>query len=477
MRESWRWYLAVAMAACAAYFVLPATLGTLAFLVIAASSVVAMCVGVRRHRPPGATTTWWWLIAARALWVVGDGLYLYYLMALHQEPYPSPGDIAYLAGYAGLVVGLMLLIRQRSPGKDRASLLDATIVASGIGLLAWVFLVEPVATDTQSSLLIRLTTTAYPVLDLLLLVLLVRLLVGSGERNAAFRLLTASIVVALVADVGNALLAQVIESSSRGSVLALVVDQGYLVSHVLFGAAALHPSIRALSEQAGRTKFQFTRRRLYALTAAALLAPALLGAEVIRGTVNHGAAIAIASAGLFILVVVRMNGLIGQIKQQAAELETLSQHDPLTGAANRRAWDSALPLALDRARRDGTQLVIVLLDLDHFKRFNDTYGHQMGDRLLEDAVTAWRPRLRQGDVLARYGGEEFVVLLPQASLDHAYNVVERLRQAMPLGQSFSAGLAVWDGDEPSDALLARADAALYAAKDAGRDRVVLAPTG
>jgi predicted signal transduction protein with EAL and GGDEF domain len=109
-----------------------------------------------------------------------------------------------------------------------------------------------------------------------------------------------------------------------------------------------------------------------------LLAPTLLGAEVAFGAVTHGAAIAIASAGLFILVVVRMNGLIAQIKQQAAELETLSQHDPLTGAANRRAWDAALPLALDRARADGSRLSVVLLDLDYFKRFNDTYGHQMG---------------------------------------------------------------------------------------------------
>jgi diguanylate cyclase (GGDEF)-like protein len=477
MRESWRWYLAVTLVMCVGYFVLPATWGTLAFMVIAASSVVAMCVGVRTYRPPGATTTWWWLIAARALWVLGDALYLYYLMVLQQEPYPSPGDVAYLAGYTALVGGLMLLIHQRSPGKDRASLVDATIVASGIGLLAWVFLVEPVATDTQSSLLIRLTTTLYPVLDVLLLALLVRLVVGKGERNAAFRMLVASIVVALAADVGNALLAQVVLSASRGTVLALLVDQGYLVSHVLFGAAALHPSMRTLAEQASRTKFQFTRRRLYALTAAALLAPTLLGAEVAFGAVTHGAAIAIASAGLFILVVVRMNGLIAQIKQQAAELETLSQHDPLTGAANRRAWDAALPLALDRARADGSRLSVVLLDLDYFKRFNDTYGHQMGDRLLEDAVTAWRPRLREGDVLARYGGEEFVVLLPNATLEQAYDVVERLREAMPLGQSFSAGLAVWDGDEPSDALLARADAALYAAKDAGRDQVVLAPTG
>jgi hypothetical protein len=111
-----------------------------------------------------------------------------------------------------------------------------------------VFLVAPAALDTLSPLLVRLTTTAYPVLDLLLLVLLVRLVVGRGERSVAFRLLTASIVVALVADVGNALLAQVMERSSRGSLLAVLVLQGYLLSHVLFGAAALHPSMRVLAE-------------------------------------------------------------------------------------------------------------------------------------------------------------------------------------------------------------------------------------
>jgi diguanylate cyclase (GGDEF)-like protein len=477
MRGSWRWYLAVALAACVGYFVLPVAWGTLAFLVIAVSGVVAMCVGVRHYRPDRAATTWWWLVVARALWVAGDGLYLFYLEVLHQEPYPSPGDVAYLVGYAALVVGLVLLVRQRTPGKDRASLVDATIVASGIGLLGWVFLVEPAATDTQTSLLVRLTTTAYPVLDLLLLVLLVRLVVGGGQHNATFRLLVASIVVVLAADVGNALLAQIVGDSARGSVLALLVDQGYLVSHVLFGAAALHPSMHALTEQVAQARLRLTRRRLYALTAAALLAPALLGAEVARGAVTDGAAIAIASAGLFILVVVRMRGLIAQVEQQADQLEALSQHDPLTGAANRRAWDAALPLALDGARRDGTSLVMVLLDLDHFKRFNDTHGHQMGDRLLKEVVAAWQSRLRRGDVLARYGGEEFVVLLPQASLEQAYEVVERLRQAMPLSQSFSAGLAVWDGQEASDALLARADTALYAAKDAGRDRVVLAATG
>jgi diguanylate cyclase (GGDEF)-like protein len=473
MRAFYRWYLAVAMTACVAYYLLPVSWEPVGFLVIGTSGVVAIGVGVCQHRPDRAAT-WWWLTGARALWVVGDALYLYYLEVLHQEPYPSKGDVAYLMGYVLLIVGMALLVRQRAAGKDRASLIDATIMASGIGLLAWVFLVEPAATDSQVSLPSRLTTTAYPVLDLLVLLLLGRLVMGGGRRNAAFGLLVGSLAAIVAADVGNAVLAQVVGEAARGSVLARLTDQGYLVSYVLFGAAALHPSMRQLTERVGQVRFRFTRWRLSALTAAALLAPALLAGEAARGTVTDGVAIAFASAGLFSLVVVRMNGLIRRVEQQADQLEALSQHDALTGAPNRRAWDAALPLALNHASRAGTPLTVVLLDLDHFKRFNDTYGHQMGDRLLKEAVTAWQPRLRGGDVLARYGGEEFVLLLPQVSLQQASEVVERLRQDMPMGQSFSAGLAVWDGLESADALLARADAALYAAKDAGRDQVVFA---
>jgi diguanylate cyclase len=91
LRESWRWYLAVAIAACAGYAVLPAAWGAVAFLLIALSGAGAMLAGLRRHRPPDATAIWWWLVAARMLWVIGDGLYLYYLEVLHTEPYPSPG--------------------------------------------------------------------------------------------------------------------------------------------------------------------------------------------------------------------------------------------------------------------------------------------------------------------------------------------------------------------------------------------------
>ncbi len=115
-----------------------------------------------------------------------------------------------------------------------------------------------------------------------------------------------------------------------------------------------------------------------------------------------------------------------------------------------------------------------MLDLDKFKAYNDQHGHQAGDELLSAAARAWRPELRSTDTIARFGGEEFAVLLPHSDQEGAIKVVERLLEAVPFDQTCSAGIAIWDGTETGEALLARADAALYSAKHAGRARALLA---
>ncbi|KAA0273550.1 MAG: diguanylate cyclase [Acidobacteria bacterium] len=155
-------------------------------------------------------------------------------------------------------------------------------------------------------------------------------------------------------------------------------------------------------------------------------------------------------------------------------LERMAHTDDLTGLVNRRAWDRALERELARARREQEPLAVAMLDLDRFKSYNDRHGHQAGDRVLREAASAWRAVLRESDLLARYGGEEFAVAFPGCDLDRAEDLVDRLRRATPAGQSCSAGLACWDGDETADQLLGRADSALYDAKQAGRDRTVVA---
>ena len=123
-------------------------------------------------------------------------------------------------------------------------------------------------------------------------------------------------------------------------------------------------------------------------------------------------------------------------------------------------------------QRGGAPLCVAVFDLDHFKAYNDGHGHPAGDALLAAAATAWRRELRPTDVLARYGGEEFAAVLPACSLADAHVVVERIRAATPHGQTVSAGIAQWNGTEDAPSLVARADAALYAAKAAGRDRAL-----
>ncbi len=163
--------------------------------------------------------------------------------------------------------------------------------------------------------------------------------------------------------------------------------------------------------------------------------------------------------------------------ERADLLSTLTQlagTDELTGLPNRRAWDEAIRRAVGYASRTHRSLCVALVDLDHFKSFNDRNGHQAGDLLLKAAAASWRARSRESDTLARYGGEEFAVALPSCSAAEAEVVLERLRECTPESQTCSIGLAEWIvGESPAD-LVARADAALYAAKRGGRDALVAA---
>jgi diguanylate cyclase (GGDEF)-like protein len=146
-----------------------------------------------------------------------------------------------------------------------------------------------------------------------------------------------------------------------------------------------------------------------------------------------------------------------------------AQTDPLTGLPNRRAWDAQLK----RVLTEDADMAVAMLDFDHFKEFNDTFGHPAGDRLLKETAAAWRDQLRVGDVLARLGGEEFGLLLRDCDAATATEVTERLRRRVSQNRTCSAGIAIRCPGESAEAVLARADRALYDAKSGGRDRTCL----
>ncbi|MGD8727168.1 MAG: diguanylate cyclase [Gemmatimonadales bacterium] len=171
------------------------------------------------------------------------------------------------------------------------------------------------------------------------------------------------------------------------------------------------------------------------------------------------------------------------IQSDKERYELLAQTDPLTGCLNRRALTEALRAEIERGRRYGLALSVLMIDLDHFKRVNDTRGHLVGDDVLQQLAEVLREQMRAVDEVARYGGEEFVIVLPETALPGAVSFAERVREAVaahefadadnPLSLTVSVGVATLTSGESGEVeeLLARADAALYRAKQDGRNVV------
>jgi diguanylate cyclase (GGDEF)-like protein len=198
--------------------------------------------------------------------------------------------------------------------------------------------------------------------------------------------------------------------------------------------------------------------------------------------ISSGFPLTEAIAAILWMVIAGVAGFtISELSRQREALQQrlalLARTDALTGLPNRRAWDEELERELARAGRTGESVCAAVLDLDHFKLFNDLHGHQAGDAHLKAAAMRWQDSLRATDLIARYGGEEFAVLLPGARIERASEVVETLRASVPAGETVSSGIAEWDRTESGAELVARADRALYEAKRHGRDRAVATRTG
>jgi diguanylate cyclase (GGDEF)-like protein len=303
-----------------------------------------------------------------------------------------------------------------------------------------------------------------------------RMLVGSATRSRAAMLLIAAICSLLAADLGfvTAVFAGVEASYDAW------IDAAYLLFFLLVGLALLQPDAADLVRARDAQLENVGRLRMAALGAGALLAPmTLLAGDVAAEPVKVRGA-AVGAAVLFMLAMVRVRQLIRAVEHKSNLLEVLARTDPLTRLPNRRSFDFELQRAADGTRFDfrGDPLSVAMIDLDRFKSYNDTHGHTGGDELLRQAAEAWSSELQTlapMATIARYGGEEFAVTLPGMSEDAAAIILRRLLAVTPCGQSFSAGVAQWDPDEPPEATLTRADLRLYEAKIAGRSRVVGSP--
>ena len=302
----WKVYLALSAVAIAVYYAFPAD-GLQAALVgtLGMSSAVAIVVGVRRNRP-AVRWPWYLMAAARACFALAEVAYWIQNFVTGGDVFPGYADVLYLAFAMMLAISVVGLVRARRPGKDLPGLLDALVLSTGAGLLAWVFLIVPYVRADDLTPLAQAVSLAYPVSDILVLAVLSRLVTGRGDRPPAYRLFVASVLALLFADIGYALL-----ELGIGYQAGNIVDIGWLAMQALGGAAALHPSVAGLSRKsAPEVEGVAPRKRVVALAVASLMAPAVLAIEWLRGMPIDVPIIVGGCTVLFLLVIARLDGLV-----------------------------------------------------------------------------------------------------------------------------------------------------------------------
>jgi diguanylate cyclase len=225
-------------------------------------------------------------------------------------------------------------------------------------------------------------------------------------------------------------------------------------------------------------------RQLASVDTAEQLQPILAGVQQETAAVEAHARAAREQVGAARAELQEAQGRIQALEAKLEQMSELAREDQLTSSLNRRGMLEALGREMNRSRRYAIPLCVALLDIDNFKQLNDSLGHQAGDQALVHLVAVIKSTLRQMDVIARFGGEEFLLLLPNATLEHAMQAVTRIQRELTRSifmhehqrvlVTFSAGAALVSDSESQDKLIQRVDAALYRAKREGKNRVVAA---
>ena len=345
------------------------------FQFVAWGSIAAFVYGIRRNG--GFTLPWVFIGIGWISFALGDLLFTLYDRVFDIAPFPSPADLFYLAGYPFMAAGLAALVRRSRPDGDRIALIDASIVLVPLAVLGWIYLIEPYSSGGGSTLTEKAVSGAYPLGDLLCLVVLVRLFAGPvlTRRSAepAMSILGAGLLIMLVGDVWF------VATQLHGTyVVGGWNDSLYLVPYMCAAGAALCPSVRNIGRELPRTDPSLGSRRLAMLAIAALVTPGILIVEWLAGDELAVPLIVMGTAISFLLVIARMASLVEALESSRAELAYDATHDHLTGLANR----SLFAREIDGTLADGTSGSLLFIDLDNFKRVNDRFGHDAGDQML-----------------------------------------------------------------------------------------------
>ena len=448
----------------------------LAFIPVSiTAAALAWRAGKYENLDPRTARAWRIIAVSFFLYWVGDVLWSIE-ENLGSAPFPSFADIAYVAFYPVLLWGILSFpTGPRSPAERTKLWLDGGTVVVGAAMILWYFSLGPTAQDAGSNFLEQAVSLAYPLGDLVLIFGITRILLGQPPRGSghALGILATGLVLLVIGDVAFAHLA--LHETYQGGDWP---DSAWMLGQILTAVAAQYQYWHASSRQGGlATRPPQTR------TFSPYPYLAIFGSFLLLAIVGWNQAV-YPIGGLMVgalivtgLVVSRQIATLKDNLRLLRELQHLASTDALTGLGSRRHFYELADREFSLARRTGRPLAAMMIDIDHFKSINDTYGHACGDAVLAGVARQCTLGLRAGDLIGRYGGDEIVVLLPDANLDAALAAAGRIREqdvvvdtaAGSIGATLSIGVA--GAGECSDLaeLLSRADLALYEAKQAGRN--------
>ncbi len=456
-------------------------------VLVAVTLAAGACVLRTRRSGGGARRSWLAMSAALLAALGGEALWAFIELVQDREV-ASPGltDLFYLLFYPLALLALLLRPGRVTAGDGLRSVLESAMIAASCLAISAVTVLGPSIRLAEPGPAALAVTLAYPVGDVLLVTVLIIVMLRQPLRTASVLLATGLFVMG-VADTAFAAM-----SLHDVSIFSSATDVAYIVGYLLIGEAALRDTSRTSPVATSDAPTLDPR-----LASNAPLVPAVcaLAVGVWLMVTDNGDAIAAVAVSVVMallvarqLVVQRQNKrLLSEVLRQQRELVQHAYHDQLTGLPNRRLFMDRLTHAVYLHGRNLVPLTVLLIDVDDFKRVNDTYGHAAGDEMLQAVADRLVSTTRRADTVARLGGDEFAVLMEGDTSDGDTDpcgwadwflglLDEKLPcQGAEIALSASVGIVTLSPDEAtvsSDELLQRADTAMYRAKQAGKGRAV-----
>jgi diguanylate cyclase (GGDEF)-like protein/PAS domain S-box-containing protein len=339
--HAWLGYLAFMALGTLCYVLAPwVSRSGVLFNLLGVSAAGAIIAGVRIHRPE-RRLPWYLFATAQLVFVTGDFLYytLPSMVSGYTVDFPSVGDIPYMSVYPLIIAGLLLLIHARNPRRDRAAFIDALIIGLGVGVVSWAYLMVPYARNENLPLGTKALSIAYPLMDVLVIAVTARLAVDAGHRAPVFFMLVAALVSLVAVDAAYGVI-ELNGTYGTGSLL----DLGWIGYYAVWGAAALHPSMRTLSMPVADPPRTLSRGRLLMLGAATLMSPIVQVTRLRSLNLVDHAVLVVASIALFLLVVLRLRMVVRQHEEAEHRERALREAGAaLVSAPTREAsWEAAV---------------------------------------------------------------------------------------------------------------------------------------